>query len=196
MTIVHRRLPFLTLVTLLALAVAPAWHPAMAPAGDASGETGRAERLDRLHVALLGAPDAFVAAEIADEIWTIWFTAPDSEAQVMLDAARQSLRYGDYERSVTILDTVVERWPDYAEGWNQRATVRFLQERYEASLADVDRVLVLEPRHFGALAGRALIYFRQERRDAANRAILAALRVHPWLAERGLLDPAYEEAPL
>ena len=57
--------------------------------------------------------------------------------------------------AMPILDDIVARLPDWAEGWNKRATVLYLIGEYDRSLADCDRVLALEPRHFGALAGTA-----------------------------------------
>lgn len=67
-----------------------------------------------------------------------------------------------------------------------RATAYFLRGAYEKSLADIEKTLALEPRHFGALAGRGLIFHTLGKRDEALEAIKAALDIHPWLAERGL----------
>lgn len=125
------------------------------------------------------------AAEAA--IWRLWMTAPDAKAQSLLDQALERRRWYDFEGALPYLDALIAGWPDYAEGWNQRATIYFLQERYERSLADVDEVLAREPRHFGALAGRAIILMRQGRAEAGQLALIEALAVNPWLRERALL---------
>ena len=81
--------------------------------------------------------------------------------------------------SLEILDRIVTAYPTYAEAWNKRATLQFMLGNYEASLRDIDKVLDLEPRHFGALAGRGMIYQRQENWTAALNAYREALRMNP-----------------
>ena len=69
--------------------------------------------------------------------------------------------------------------PDFAEGWNKRATVHYMMGNYEASLADIDRTLELEPHHFGALAGLGLVNIELERDEAALDAFERVLKVTP-----------------
>ena len=93
----------------------------------------------------------------------------------------------NYQGAREVLDKVVAEAPDYPEGWNQRAFILFLQGDYEASLADIKRVLELEPRHFGALSGQAMIYITQGRAELAQKTLRDAVNVHPYLKERALL---------
>lgn len=165
-------------------------------AASATAQSGSSAPLAALYEALEASEGYAEAQALEDEIWQTWLTAPDKTSQDLMDKARQSVRYGDYETAMQHLDALIAAYPDYAEGWNQRATLLYLQGRFDASLDDVAEVLAREPRHFGALAGRAVILLRQGEYDAGQRALLAALRVNPWLAERGLLDPAYGEEPL
>ena len=79
-------------------------------------------------------------------------------------------------------------YPDYAEGWNQRATLYYMMGDFERSIADCAKVLALEPRHFGALSGRALMYLQLGKRALALRDMAAALAIHPFLSE-ALLFP-------
>ncbi|MEL6769025.1 MAG: hypothetical protein AAFP17_17740 [Pseudomonadota bacterium] len=187
-----RRLALALLLFTLTLPTAPA----TALGEEAASTQARDAALERLYGDLAAAPSPGAAQPLADAIWRLWLEAPDAEAQGLMDRAVERRRAGAYDDAIAILDELTAGWPAYAEGWNQRATLFFLQGRLALSLADVATVLSLEPRHFGALAGRALILFRQGRHDAANRTLLEALRVHPWLPERGLLDPAYREQPL
>lgn len=101
-------------------------------------------------------------------------------------AANRALAVGDVASTLEVLDAVVEQFPDYAEGWNQRATVYYMVNRLDNSLADIEKVLALEPRHYGALSGRVMIYLKQGRHEDALRQMMAALAIHPYLNERKL----------
>ena len=170
------------LALLLVLIWAPLTAAACPPPADA-----REARLELLIAALRNSEGPAQARSITDQIWALWFVAPDQKAQGLLDQGTKRLRWGDYGLSEKILTGLTEYCPGYAEGWNQRAFARFLKGDYEASLKDIERVLELEPRHFGALAGKVRVLLAQDRTDAARRALDAALKVHPWLAERQLL---------
>jgi len=138
--------------------------------------------------------DALKAAEteaegqaIAGQIWQSWTTAPDARAQALLDRGVQRIGWGDYASAEEVLTELIAYCPDYAEGWNQRAFARFLTGDLDGALADLDRVLALEPRHFGALAGKGLTLLRQGRMSLADQAIRDAVALHPWIQERRFL---------
>jgi len=95
--------------------------------------------------------------------------------------------------AMPVLDDIVARAPNWAEGWNKRATALYLMGEYDRSLADIDRVLVLEPRHFGALAGLGLIRIEKGEIREALAAFRRALAVNPFLRERFGLIPALEK---
>ena len=165
-----------TFLILLALA-------APAQADDAA----RAEERADLLTALKSAPSETVGRAAADALWKLWMTAPDEEAQAMLDAALERRRQYDFAGAIEHLDKLVDYAPDYAEGWNQRATVLFLQENYDRSLDDIIKTLELEPAHFGSLAGRAMILMRQGRMALGQAALREAVDIHPYLRERSML---------
>jgi tetratricopeptide (TPR) repeat protein len=89
-----------------------------------------------------------------------------------------------------MLDEVVKRAPEYAEGWNKRATLLYIMGEYDRSRADCDEVLKREPRHFGALAGMGLIAIAQSDYKAALAAYRRALAANPYLKERDEIIPA------
>lgn len=173
------------------MGLAPLPVPAAGQDGGAESEAEAPAPEDReaLFTALAAAATEAEAREIEGALWELWLTAPDPEAQALLDRALERRRWGDLEAAIEALDQLIAGWPDYAEGWNQRATVRFLRGEDDLSLADVEETLRREPRHFGALAGKALILIRQGRPAEAQLALIEAIRIDPWLRERSLLQP-------
>lgn len=146
------------------------------------------ERYETLLADLRNAPDRIEAERLNREIWEIWLTAPDEAAQEVLDAAMLRRQAYDFIGAIGHLNRLVETYPDYAEGWNQRATMYFLIGDFDRSLADVAEVLKREPRHFGALSGKAVILFQQGKVALAQVAVREALKHHPFLNERFILD--------
>jgi len=170
------------LVALLLIAAAPAMAdcPPPRPAGDATAT---------LLTELVNAPDEAAANAAAGDLWEIWLTAPDEVAQELLDRAQARREVFDFATAEELLDELVAYCPDYAEGYNQRAFVRFLREDYEGALADIAVVLETHPYHFGALSGKGLALLRQGRARLAQEALRAAVEIHPYLRERALLAP-------
>jgi tetratricopeptide (TPR) repeat protein len=139
--------------------------------------------LDRLGAA----PDAEAASKVNARLWALWTDAPDAHAQELLDSGMARIRLGDLRKAVSALDALVAYCPRYAEGYNQRAFARYLQEDFLPALADLEVALTLSPRHVGALSGKALTLMALGRDAAALEALEAALDLNPWLAERTLL---------
>lgn len=156
-------------------------------AGECPVVTGNSAEKDRLHQELVNARSEMEGQILNDQIWRIWTTAPDKASQELLDLGRERIRIADYERAEKHFNDLIEYCPHYAEGWNQRAYVRFLQQNYDASLNDIIVVLDLEPRHFGALSGRATVLLSMGRVEVGHNALRAALKINPWLSERHLL---------
>lgn len=137
--------------------------------------------------ALKTSPTEMAGMPIQNQIWELWIIAPDEQSQLMLDDGRERIRYGDYERAESVLSDLIEYCPTYAEGWNQRAFVRFLRQDYGRALDDITGALKLEPLHFGALAGRATTLMNMGRTEVGMEALREALKVNPWLSERHML---------
>lgn len=143
---------------------------------------------DSLFDALKNAPSEQAAETIENEIWKSWLeAAPSPELQAQVEAAMQRRNVYDFQGARDLLDEVIEMAPNYPEGWNQRAFVLFLQGNYEASLEDIERTLELEPRHFGALSGRAMIFMTLGRVKLGQQALREAVEIHPFLKERNML---------
>lgn len=137
--------------------------------------------------ALSGSEDFMSGQQAASKLWAFWMTAPDTRSQDLLNDGMSRRSQYDLKAAEAVLDTLVAYCPTYAEGWNQRAFVRFLREDFDGSLEDIAMVLDLEPAHFGALSGKALALMRQGKRGLAKLATLRAIEVNPWLNERSLL---------
>ena len=173
-----RKLLQVCLVALISLASLSAPQTAAAQMTNAERKTALALEFQRLRSAQH--PAAATVAE--QEIWRLWFIGPDETITEQLNAATASLRDGDFEVAEELLTELILKAPNHAEIWNQRAFARFLQMRFEDSLRDIERVLVLEPRHFGALAGRARIEAQLGRQAEASRTMGLVGAIHPWMA--------------
>ena len=114
-------------------------------------------------------------------IWEIWLEHPQPRINEMMRWGVEALNTQDYPTALKLFDSLVEAAPEFAEGWNKRATARFLVGNYEGSIEDIRKTLALEPRHFGALSGLGMIHTNQERWFAAMAAFEQALRIHPHL---------------
>jgi tetratricopeptide (TPR) repeat protein len=114
-------------------------------------------------------------------IWQRWGVAGNRAARRSLGEASRRLAAGDEAAALGLLDQAIGQDPGFAEAWNRRATILFMAGRHDRSVADIERVLVLEPRHYGALAGLGQILLQAEAWDGALMAFEAALRVNPHL---------------
>lgn len=145
------------------------------------------DALTRLYEQVQAAPDAMAARVFSNQMWELWTEAPDEPSQMMLDEGMTALRYGDYLRAFDRLNKLVAYCPFYAEGYNQRAFLNFLRGDFEAVLPDLDQALKLNPRHTGALTGKARTLIALGRDDEAQEPLRQAVDLNPWLGERALL---------
>jgi len=145
------------------------------------------KQLDVLFDSLRKSKSEIEAFGHEQEIWRIW-TAPENKTlSKMMDTAFSQIESKAYISSIKTLDTVVSRFPKYAEGWNQRAIVHYQLRNFDKSLKDIEKVLKLEPRHFGAYSGRSMIHLSRGDNKLATKDILKAMRYHPYLRTRKLL---------
>jgi tetratricopeptide (TPR) repeat protein len=140
--------------------------------------------------ALLGAlrdPDPTVRALAEGSVWQVWSRSGDAEVDRLFAIGLEQMTQGAAATAVETFSEVIRRKPDFAEGWNKRATIYFLVGEYEKSLRDCDEVIRRNPEHFGALAGYGQIYLRLDRPDLALQYFERALRVNPNLAQVELM---------
>jgi tetratricopeptide (TPR) repeat protein len=169
-------LPRLLLGLLLLWSVSPAL----------ADEAADRAAIDKLFAELRVAPDAETAQAIDAQIWAYWTTPSDPILAGRMHEVLTARGMGDAAGAMRLLDKLVVDYPDYAEAWNQRATIYYTLGDFDASIADCAKVLAIEPRHFGALSGRALMYLQLGKRALALKDMAAALAVHPFLSERRL----------
>ena len=153
----------------------------------------RAQRLDGLFAVLKTAKDQDEGDVIVADIWKVWLQSGSADMDGRMEQATKLMAHGLLQHALEALDAIVAAAPQWAEGWNKRATVLFLMGEYDRSLADIERVLALEPRHFGALAGIGMIRTQKGELREALAAYRRALAVNPFLKERYGLIPALEK---
>jgi tetratricopeptide (TPR) repeat protein len=137
--------------------------------------------LDFLFGALKAAPDEGSAKAIEQRIWAQWLISKSDTTNLLMTRVKTAVDGKDLELALRLLDAVIELNPDYVEGWNRRATLRFMRKEYGESLADIGRVLAIEPRHFGALTGLGLIMQELGDEKRALEAFRKALDLNPHL---------------
>jgi len=136
-------------------------------------------RLDEIFITLKTSDDADLLGEAEATIWEIWFDSGQEDIDTMMEAARHTVLAGELAMAEAIYTQVIEKMPEYSEGWNRRATVRYYRKDYEGSLQDIHRTLILEPRHFGAIWGLGMILGWQRDFSGAISAFERLLEIKP-----------------
>jgi len=162
--------PLVSTVLLLLALAAP-------PAGAAQDDA----RLNPLFEKLKGDISDGEARGIERQIWQIWTEHRNPEIERLMRHGLSAMGQDDSEEALDTFNTIVKHDKNFAEGWNKRATMEFVMGDYEASVADIEHTLALEPRHFGALSGLGQIYLVLNKKTAALKAFRAALAIDPHL---------------
>lgn len=138
-------------------------------------------RLDTLFGLLQDEQAEHSARIVEQRIWGVWSESDSPTIVLLLQQGTEAMHERRFEAALQAFNSVIEMEPEFAEGWNKRATLFYLMGRYEESIADVERTLDLEPRHFGALSGLGLIYMQLDDEEQALEAYEQALAVNPHL---------------
>lgn len=160
--------------------------PALADDSDALGRTGQPEastgdRLDKLFADLKRERNEKAAERIANLIRQQWNRSGSASIDLMMLWAGEAMDAKKFDVALDFLDQVVTLDPSYAEGWNRRATVHFMMNNYQKSMADIEKTLQFEPRHFGALSGMAQILSNTGRKKMALEAYQRVLDIYPMM---------------
>jgi tetratricopeptide (TPR) repeat protein len=174
------------------LAGAPAWaaDPSTAPDAKPDGQAPQAkqdepppktpaeERAD-LYARLAASKDADETEGIIGRLLHSYSESGSDTGDLLLHRARQAIGVERYSDALEILDQTIALLPDWAEGWNARATARYLDDDYKGSMADIAQTLKREPNHLGALMGMGAILEARGKREDALKVYERALMIAP-----------------
>ena len=136
-------------------------------------------RLQNLFAVLQQTDDLALIRNTENQIWDIWLQHSNSDVEKLMQLGIRSMNLANYSEALTIFNGIVDSYPDYAEGWNKRATLYYAAGNYDASIEDIEKTLALEPRHFGALSGLGLVYIQRNELSKAKQAFENLVKVHP-----------------
>ncbi|EYR79491.1 TPR repeat-containing protein [Shinella sp. DD12] len=159
-------------------ALAQAVEASVDPAASSTFTTP-AQRLDKLFSELKHEGNADSARGIADQIRREWQESGSASINLLIQWADKAISEEKNAAALDFLDEAIRLKPDYVEGWNRRATLHFKMGNYRKSMSDINQVLAIEPRHFGALAGMAAILAQSGRDEMALRAWERFLDIYP-----------------
>ncbi len=135
--------------------------------------------LDTLFAKLHDPASGAQVLSIEPQIWDAWMHGGSDAENEQLAKATQSMNLGAFALAEQQFTAMLAKSPNYAEVWNKRATLYYLMGRMDDSLNDIEKTLDLEPRHFGALSGRGMIYQRLGKNPEALAAFKEALSINP-----------------
>ena len=132
--------------------------------------------------------------ETEQKIWKLWSTHPsDQKLTEMLSKGSDLVNNQKLNEAIIIFSKVIDLDPDWAEAWNKRATVLYLIGEYQESQNDIDKVLKLEERHFGALAGQGLVNIQLKNYEKAIMSYEKAKKIYPTMKSPDIMIKQLEE---
>ncbi|ETA69848.1 tetratricopeptide repeat protein [Candidatus Pelagibacter ubique] len=138
--------------------------------------------------------NAKVAAMIEQEIWSLWSTHPtDQKLTARLEEGSMFVRNQQLTKARDIFTEVINIDQNWAEAWNKRATVLYMMGEFQKSQDDIDKVLALESRHFGALAGQGLVNIQLKNYEKAIRSYEQAQEIYPAMRSPKIMIKQIEE---
>ncbi|WP_246525427.1 tetratricopeptide repeat protein [Thalassovita aquimarina] len=127
--------------------------------------------------------DPAEAKRIDRQIKMEWSKSGSAAMDLLLKRGREAMERGDLELAAGHLTALIDHAPDFAEGWHQRASVWFQQGRYGLALSDLEHVLTLNPNHYEALFGLAVMLETLDQPELAYRAYTLVQQMHPHYEE-------------
>ena len=136
--------------------------------------------LNKLFTQLKSIEDPADARKIEDKIWKLWTTHPSEKTLTdLLAKGSNYMMQNQLTSAHNVFSKVIELDPNWAEGWNKRATVLYILGDFQKSQDDIEKVLALEQRHFGALAGQGLVNIQLKNYEKAIRSYEQAQEIYP-----------------
>ena len=144
--------------------------------------------LDKLFDQLIKTNDSNNAEQLEKKIWSVWIKHPNNNKLTdKLEFGTELMQHGDYNFALRVFDNIIVTDPQWSEAWNKRATLYFFMNDFTNSLNDIEKVLSIEPRHFGALSGQARIFIKLQKYERAIKSIERALKFYPSFRSRELI---------
>ena len=138
--------------------------------------------------------NASLSFEIEQKIWKLWSTHPyDQKLTRMLAKGSDLVNNQKLNEAIVVFSKVIELDPEWAEAWNKRATVLYLIGEYQKSQNDIDKVLNLEERHFGALAGQGLVNLELKNYEKAIMSYQKAKKIYPTMKSPDIMIKQIKE---
>jgi tetratricopeptide (TPR) repeat protein len=158
----------------------------------------RENKLDKLFTQLKNIKNLSSAQMVENKIWKIWEIHPSNDRKgfrltEMLDQGSLLINRRELNKAYEIFSQIIVADPNWSEAWNKRALVLYLMKRYESSLDDIKITLALEPRHFGALSGRALNYIELNQYEKAIKSYEDAQKIYPVIDGAKKMIPQLQE---
>ena len=138
------------------------------------------KNLDQLFQKLKIENNQNIARNIEDQIWKLWTTHQnDNSLTQMMSYGTVLMNNRNYEEANRIFTKIINADPTWAEGWNKRATVYYYQKKYKLSQLDINKVIELENRHFGALSGQGMVQIKLDNLEKALESYKKVLEIYP-----------------
>ena len=135
-----------------------------------------------------------LSSRIAQQIWMLWSTHPtDQKLTSLLDEGSRLVQDQKLNRAIDVFTEAIELDPSWAEAWNKRATVFYMVGELQKSQDDIDKVLELEERHFGALAGQGMVNIKLKNFDKAKRSYQKVQEIYPAMKSPKIMIEQIEE---
>jgi tetratricopeptide (TPR) repeat protein len=150
--------------------------------------------LNKLFNQLKNNSNASMAFDVEMKIWNIWSTHPSQEnlTQLLADGSNLMTQH-KLNKAYETFSKVISLDPNWAEGWNKRATVLYMLGRYEESQEDINEVLKLEKRHFGALSGQGLVQIELKNYERAINSYKEVQKIYPSMQSSKIMIPQLKE---
>ena len=150
--------------------------------------TDQETQLNKLFSELKESKSNILAEEIEQKIWKLWSTHPkEQKLTLMLAEGSDLVNKRQFIKAVDIFSKVIDLDPSWAEAWNKRATVMYMIGEFQKSQQDINKVLELEKRHFGALAGQGLVNIELKNYEKAIKSYENAQKIYPLMKSTGIM---------